>query len=232
METNKIPKKLHYCRFWWKTKPNDFLTYLETWKKYCPDYEIVEWNENNFDINSCEYAKKAYENKKWAFVVDYVRFAILDQEWWIYMDTDVEVCKNLDRFLTDSCFLWFQEEIAINWAIIWAEKNHPFISEMVKFYKNYKWNRNLVLPYLTTKILKKFWLKTNNQEQILDSDIHIYKKHFFSPFAYYEKPTDDMITPETYAIHWYKASWLPARVVKYIFPIIWVWKGFLKIFNQ
>jgi mannosyltransferase OCH1-like enzyme len=56
------------------------LTYLETWKKYCPDYEIIEWNENNFDINSCEYAKKAYENKKWAFVVDYVRFAVLEKE--------------------------------------------------------------------------------------------------------------------------------------------------------
>lgn len=222
--TNKIPKKIHYCRFWWKPKPNDFLTYLETWKKNCPDYEIIEWNENNFDINSCEYSKKAYENKKWAFVVDYVRFAVLEKEWWIYMDTDVEVCKNLDRFLTDSCFLWFQEKIAVDWAIIWAEKNHPFVSEMVKFYKNYKWNRNPVLPYLTTKILRKFWLKTNNQEQILDSGIHIYKNHFFYPFAYYEKPSKDMITDETYAIHWYRWSWLPAWVVKYSFPIIWVWK--------
>lgn len=228
MET-KIPKKIHYCWFWRNPKPADFLTYLETWRKHCPDYEIIEWNEDNFDISSCEYAKKAHENKKWAFVVDYVRFAVLEKEWWIYMDTDIEICKNLDRFLTDSCFIWFQDRKDVDWAIIWAEKNHPFIIEMVKFYKSYKWNKNLVLPYLLSSILKKHWLKRNNQEQEVFW-VHIYKNHFFYPFAYYEKPTQDMVKEETYAIHWYRWSWLPAWVIKYIFPVIWVWKRLFKSF--
>lgn len=225
-----IPKKLHYCWFWWKPKPTDFLLYLESWKKYCPDYDIIEWNENNFDINSCKYAKKAYENKKWAFVVDYVRFAILEKEWWIYMDTDVEIYKNLDRFLNDWCFVWFQDEKDVNWAIIWAEKNHPFIKEMVWFYKKHKLNNNPVLPYIMTKILKKHWLVRKNKEQKVNW-VHIYKNHFFYPFAYYEKPSSDMIKDETYAVHWYSWTWLPSWIINYIFPIIWAWKKFLKRFS-
>lgn len=220
---NKIPKKIHYCWFWRNPKPNDFLWYLESWKKFCPDYEIIEWNEDNFDISKCEYAKKAYENKKWAFVVDFVRFAVVEKEWWIYLDTDVEICQNIDRFLTDSCFLWFQEKSAVDWAIFGAEKNHPFVKEMTDFFYNYKWNRNLVLPYLVTKNLKKHWLKTNNEEQEIYW-VHTYPSKFFYPFAYYENFSKDLVSQDTYAIHWYRASWLPVWIVKYTFPLIWIWK--------
>lgn len=214
-----IPKKIHYCWFWWNPKPKNFNSYLESWKKHCPDYEIIEWNENNFDINDCEYAKKAYKNKKWAFVVDYVRFAVLEKEGGVYFDTDVELCKSIDSFLIDNCFMWFQDKKNIGSGIIWSERNHRFLSEMVSFYKNYKWNRNLILPYLVIKILKKYWLEKNNKTQNLNW-INIYPNYFFYPFAYYETFTKDALTNQSYTIHWYTWTWLPWWIKKYILPFL------------
>ena len=91
-----IPKKIHYCWFGGKEKPEDVKRYIASWKKYCPDYEIKEWNESNFDIRENNYCREAYEAKKWAFVTDYVRLKALYEDCFFYMDTDVEVVKSLD----------------------------------------------------------------------------------------------------------------------------------------
>ncbi len=91
-----IPKKIHYCWFGGKEKPEDVKRYIASWKKYCPDYEIKEWNESNFDIHENDYCREAYEAKKWAFLTDYVRLKALYEEGGFYMDTDVEVVKSLD----------------------------------------------------------------------------------------------------------------------------------------
>ena len=88
-----IPKKIHYCWFGGNPLSEGAKKYIETWKKYCPDYEIIEWNENNFDVTQNQYCKEAYEAKKWAFVSDYARFWILYKYGGIYFDTDVEVIK-------------------------------------------------------------------------------------------------------------------------------------------
>ena len=92
-----IPKMIHYCWFGGNPLPDEVKKYMETWKKYCPDYEIKEWNERNFDVNQNQYCSEAYEAKKWAFVSDYARLKILYEHGGIYMDTDVEVCKPLDH---------------------------------------------------------------------------------------------------------------------------------------
>ena len=94
-----IPKKIHYCWFGGNPLPEDVKEYIASWRKYCPDYEIIEWNESNFDINCCAYVKEAYEAKKWAFVTDYVRLYALYHHGGIYMDTDVEVVKSLNDLL-------------------------------------------------------------------------------------------------------------------------------------
>ena len=91
-----IPKIIHYCWFGGKEKPEDVKRYIASWEKYCPDYEIKEWNESNFDIHENDYCREAYEAKKWAFVTDYVRLKALYEEGGFYMDTDVEVVKSLD----------------------------------------------------------------------------------------------------------------------------------------
>ena len=72
-----IPKNIHYCWFGGKKLPDLANKCINSWKKYLPDYEIIEWNESNFDVESCDYVKEAYKSKKWAFVSDYARFKIL-----------------------------------------------------------------------------------------------------------------------------------------------------------
>ena len=99
-----IPKIIHYCWFGRNSLPDDVKEYIATWKKYCPDYQIVEWNEDNFDVNSCDYVKEAYGAKKWAFVSDYVRLYALYTMGGVYMDTDVEVVKPLDGLLKYNAF--------------------------------------------------------------------------------------------------------------------------------
>ena len=105
-----IPKIIHYCWFGGKPKPELAEKCIESWKKFCPDYEIVEWNEGNFNINSNLYVKQAYEAKKYAFVTDYVRLYALYTQGGIYMDTDVMVLKPLDEYLNHEAFSGFESK--------------------------------------------------------------------------------------------------------------------------
>ena len=100
-----IPKKIHYCWFGGNPLPESAKKYIETWKKYCPDYEIIEWNEENFDVTQNQYCKEAYEAKKWAFVSDYARFWILYRYGGIYFDTDVEVIRPIDDMVAKGPFM-------------------------------------------------------------------------------------------------------------------------------
>ena len=94
-----IPKKIHYCWFGRNEIPEKTLRCIESWKKYCPDYEIIQWNEDNYDINKIPYMKDAYKEKKWAFVSDYARLDVIYQYGGIYLDTDVELVNSLDDLL-------------------------------------------------------------------------------------------------------------------------------------
>ena len=97
-----IPKKIHYCWFGGKEMPNKDKKCIESWRKYCPDYEIIEWNESNYSLDKCKYMKDAYKEKKWGFVPDFARFDIIYNEGGIYMDTDVELISSLDDLLSNS----------------------------------------------------------------------------------------------------------------------------------
>ena len=129
-----IPKKIHYIWFG-KGEKNDRIKHcIESWKKYLPDYEIIEWNEDNFDVNYNEFTKKAYEEKKWAYVSDVARLWILYNEGGIYMDTDVEVYKPLDEFLDNKGFTGFESVPHLSTATIGAEKGNPFIKLILDYY--------------------------------------------------------------------------------------------------
>ena len=82
-----IPKKIHYCWFGHGEKPALAQKCIESWKKYCPDYEIIEWNEDNFDMDYNEYVRYCYENKKWAFLSDFVRLVVIYEQGGIYFDS-------------------------------------------------------------------------------------------------------------------------------------------------
>ena len=105
-----IPKKIHYCWFGRGEKPKLAKKCIESWKKYCPDYEIVEWNEDNFDINQNEYTKYCYNNKKFAFLSDYARLMVVYKEGGIYFDTDVEVVRSFDDLLNNKAFVGFETD--------------------------------------------------------------------------------------------------------------------------
>ena len=100
-----IPKKIHYCWFGGNPLPELAIRCIESWKKYCPDYEIIRWDESNYDVTKNKYMYQAYENKRWGFVPDYARLDIIYNYGGIYLDTDVELLNSLDDLLDQKCFL-------------------------------------------------------------------------------------------------------------------------------
>ncbi len=207
-----IPKIIHYCWFGGKELSELAKKCLASWKKYCPDYEIKCWNESNFDINSNRYVKEAYENKKYAFVTDYVRLYALYKEGGIYVDTDLEIIKPLDEFLKDRAFSGFENEEFVACGIIGAERKNNFIKEMLEWYeKNANQNDKLNFipnPQIMTELLIKNGLTKNGKYQVVDG-VTIYPIEYFYPMDINSKKIN--LTSKTYSIHWYAGSWIPTK---------------------
>lgn len=215
----KIPKVIHYVWFWrWKKSPW-FIKYLESWKKYCPDYEIKEWNEDNFDINQNRYLKTFYDKRLWAFASDFARVKILFENGWIYLDTDIELLKSFDELLENEAFLWYQDVFSIWCSVMWAKKWDHILKEILEIYETKK--IRTVLPNLLTRVFKKHSKPRYNSQIQKIQNYTIYPKEYFYPYAYYEKKANMSITKDTYAIHLFEASWLPKIVTSISFPIIW-----------
>lgn len=206
-----IPKKIHYCWFGRGEKPKLAKKCIESWKKFCPDYEIVEWNEDNFDINQNEYTKYCYDNKKFAFLSDYARLMVVYKEGGIYFDTDVEVIKSFDALLNNKAFVGFETDEYVNTGVSFgAEKNNPVIEQMLREYDKLSDGKSGTIgcPILNTEALKKLGLKLNGQTQSL-KDVTVYSAEYFNP---YDAPTGRLSKSEnTYSIHWYAASWMSKR---------------------
>jgi hypothetical protein len=216
---NKIPKIIHYCWFGKKPLPKLAQKCIKSWQKYCPDYQIIRWDETNFDINSNLYIKQAYEAKKYAFVSDYVRLWALYNYGGIYMDTDVELIKNLDSFLNKKAFIGFQSSyklnldlITLNSGLIGAQKGNKFIEDILDLYNSLSFvnNDNFDLTPNTVRIteyaIRKYNLIPKDIFQDL-GDIVIYPSEYFSPGNYYFLK----LTNNTYAIHYFTASWFSWR---------------------
>jgi len=212
--SSKLPKIIHYCWFGNGNMPSLSIMCMQSWKKYCPDYKIVRWDESNFDINSNLYIKQAYESKKYAFVSDYARLYILYNYGGIYMDTDVEVIKNLDQFLDHQVFSGFESENYVPTGIIGANKYHSLIKDLMDIYQGLSFikadNTMDLTPNvvrITQYMINKYNLLTNNKLQILDNDVHIYPNNYFCPKTF----TGINITNNTYTIHHFAGSWLTSR---------------------
>ncbi|MFP5108561.1 glycosyltransferase family 32 protein [Neobacillus sp. C211] len=194
-----IPKIIHYCWFGGKEKPKLIDNYMKSWG-ILQDYQIIEWNENNFDINSNPYVKKAYELKQYAFVSDYVRLKALNDMGGIYLDTDIEIKKDISEFLNHKLFIGFMYNCLLGTAIFGAEKSHPTIKGLLDRYSNLELkitpNNNLYTRYFLDQFLG---FKLNNQFQLLDYGIAVYPKEYFERPTYNKKMG--------YSIHHYSASW-------------------------
>jgi mannosyltransferase OCH1-like enzyme len=207
-----IPKKIHYCWFGGNPLPKSAKKCIKSWKKYCSDYQIIEWNENNFDISSAPlYVRQAYEAKKWAFVTDYVRLYALYTNGGIYMDTDVEVIKPLDVFLKHKAFSGFEDDTRIPTGIMAAEKEHPLFKEWLDQYNDKKFllcdgTLNLETNVVAiTKSMKKSGMQFNNTLQTIN-DCTFYPNDYFCPLNNNTGKLDK--TENTYTIHWFSTSWL------------------------
>lgn len=211
-----IPKIIHYCWFGGNPLPKSAQKCIESWKKYFPDYEIKEWNEENYDVNKILYTNQAYDAKKYAFVSDYARFDILYTYGGIYFDTDVEVIKSFDEILKYGAFMGCETdgntEIAINPGLgIAAEQGMDLYKEILDTYSNFKftnddgtYNTTTIVKY-TTDILKNKGLQNIFGIQNI-SGVTIYPKEYFNPL---DDLTGKLLkTKNTHSIHWYSKTWL------------------------
>ncbi|MBP2114400.1 glycosyltransferase family 32 protein [Paenibacillus silagei] len=212
-----IERKLHYVWMGKGQKSELIMKCIKSWEKYMSDFEIIEWNEDNFNIEINQFVKEAYENKKWAFVSDYVRLHVLYNHGGIYLDTDMEILRPLDRFLEVSAFSGFESAEYIPTGLIGAVQGHPWIKDQLEYYNDALFinsNRTLNLTpnvvNITNMTIEDYGLVLNNKYQILKNDLHIYPKEYFCPSDYGDsnKQKEKKITTNSYSIHHYNGSWL------------------------
>lgn len=206
-----IPKVLHYCWFGETPKPHGVLKCIESWRRACPDYEIIEWNEHNFDIHLIPYTTQAHQQGKWAFVSDVARLNALVNHGGIYLDTDVELLKPFDEFLNNDAFVGFEGTKYIATAVMGCQPDNKMMREFLRSYKNSQFitgdgrlDLSTNVDRLTRMLVDK-GLSLDGSMQTLD-DIKVYPTDVFSPYDYIDGRLN--LTTNTIAIHWYSLSWL------------------------
>lgn len=209
----RIPKIIHSIWIGNGKKSKIMEKSMESWKKFCPDYQIMEWNESNFDIeNSCSYVREAYQEKKWAFVSDYIRLKVLYEYGGIYLDTDMEILRNIDKFLTNDGFLCTESHHTVSTALLAAKPRADWVKDLLEEYEILKFinpdgtynklpNTKRVQKYLEEKY-KYSW---SNEAQELVSGLVIYPSEYFSPLNCFTGVLS--MSDHTYSIHHYDNTW-------------------------
>lgn len=207
-----IPRRIHYCWFGKKPLTKEALRCIESWKKFCPDYEIIRWDERNYNIGKNHYARELYRNKKWAFLTDYARLDVVYEYGGIYLDTDVELLKPLDELLTNEAFFGMEQPGRVNTGIgFGAVAHHPLIEENKKRYENESFIlkngkiKKVICVEVTTEILNKYGLISGNTVQELPYNTVIYPTEYFCPLKMGTNKVN--ITSNTYSIHHFDGSW-------------------------
>ena len=191
--------------------PEDNLKCIESWKKFLPDYKLMLWNEDNYDVNSIKFTRQAYQKKKYAFVIDPVRLQLLREHSGIWLDTDIEIIKNLDPLLELPAFMSFESDTLLHTGIVGSEKGAAWTDEYWKYMNRkpfIRWNGRLnktPSTVIISRILKKRGVKLDNTFQIYDDSLHIFPKDYFCPKDY--KTGKITITDNTYCIHHFAGSW-------------------------
>lgn len=206
-----IPKIIHYCWFGHNPMPDKNKIWMESWRKFCPDYKIIEWNESNYDVTKNSYMYQAYEQKKWGFVPDYARLDIIYRYGGIYLDTDVEIVASFDELLYQQGFAGFESEQMVALGLgFGAVPGLPIIKEMLDYYEgknfvNEDGSLNLLpSPTLQTNILLGHGLKQNGEYQIING-LTIFPEKMFCGKSMFSRII--MKSPYTRSIHHYEASW-------------------------
>lgn len=209
-----MKKYIHYCWFGGKPLPKLAKKCIKSWKKYLPDYEIIEWNEKNVDLQECPFIKEAYESEMWAFVADYVRTKALNDMGGIYFDTDMEVIKNIDFLFENDTFLGVEDSGKIAVGVWYEKKAKSYLStKLLKFYRSCDgFDSQNAYAYSIPKIITDLVVDDNfvigsKKIQKLSHNIVIYPREYFYPYSYDRQ--DNVFTNNTCMIHYYDASWIP-----------------------
>lgn len=214
-----IPKIIHYCWFGPNSIPAKYQRYIDSWRKFMPDFEIIKWDESNFDVHCIDFTSEAYEKKKYAYVSDYARLKILHENGGVYFDTDVEMIRPIHDILEKGAWMAFEKNInapqaAINVALglgFACEAGNPIVHQIMEYYEH----NHYVLPDgtlqqipivpITTNVLKKHGLKVSDTPLQLDS-MTVYPWEYFCPLEYLSNKCE--LTYNTRTIHHYTATWM------------------------
>lgn len=201
-----IPKVIHYCWFGNNAMSDNEIKCIESWKKFCPDYEIVRWDEHNYDCRKTRYLREVYDYGHYSAVSSYARFEILNEFGGIYLDTDVEMIKNIDELLRLPAYMGFEVADIINTGHGFGTiKGNSIYREILEYYdsmSHYSENGEFNYtgcPIITTQILEKHGLTADGTFQQVD-DITIFPSEYFDPVM-------QIPVKNTYSIHRYSSLW-------------------------
>lgn len=215
-----IPKIIHYCWFGGAPVPKEYQRYIESWRKYLPDYEIRRWDETNYDVRCIPFSAEAYDVGKYAYVSDYARLRLLYEYGGIYFDTNVEVISPLDDIIADGPFMAFEKDsnarkgellnvaVGLGFAV---EPHNPILRETIDFYESHHYiypdghMEQITIVKIVTDILKKRGLNRSDIPVKVDG-ITIYPWDYFCPIEFLSSKLE--ITENTRTIHHYSASWM------------------------
>lgn len=210
-----IPKIIHYCWYGHNKKGKLILHCIESWREHFPDFDILEWNESNTDINENQYIRKAYDEKKWAFVSDYMRMKVLYEYGGIYFDTDVEVLKRFpDELLMLEGFTGIESfSLKVNPGLVFAcHPQNAIVKEVLESYqKDIFENSSNVEKIVTinvriTKILSKYGFIPKDEKQTI-MGLTIFPSEVFC--AHDGELRKEAITVNSLSVHHYSSSWYP-----------------------
>lgn len=214
-----IPKIIHYVWLGNKEMPDEYKNYINKWKELMPDYTFMLWTDKNFDITKSKYSMQAYQNKKWGFVPDYIRVAVLEEYGGIYLDTDVEVVKRFDDLLDNDFFISFENDAYVETAVIGSKPHHQYLKTLMNFYENHSFqkskNKLNLTPspvYFTYYLKKHFNLDLHEKNQVLSNGsdtINVYTTDYFAPINFTTKILTQ--TKNTYTIHHFANSWAGSK---------------------
>ena len=210
---NEIPKVIHYCWFGRNPLPAAAEKCIMSWREKCPEYTIVKWTEDNFDLSECPiYVQQAYRAKKWAFVTDYARLKIVYDNGGIYLDTDVELLKSLSPLLINSAFFGFEDEAYVATGLgFGAVKGAPILMDLMKDYEGINFVKDngeydlMSCPVRNLHVFQRYGLVQNNKLQALKGGIVILPTDFLCPLD--TKTGLLHKTRNTISIHHYSATW-------------------------
>lgn len=204
----KIPKKIHYIWLGGNELTPKMKACMASWRKYCPDFEIIEWNENNFDLDKCPLIKKALAEKNYPLASDMMRVLILNEHGGIYLENDVEILKPLDRFMQHELFMGYECKFWVSNAVIGGVPGHPVFQTLAKLCASkysLKITQRLSMHMWSAVLSQKYHIHARGRTKLLDNGVGIYSREWFYPIHYITRKK--VILPNTHTIHYYTGTW-------------------------